>query len=52
MDNKTPSDHFRPAIVVACREASAYDLIAGDKTIYNVQAQSMPTLHHYGIKNL
>jgi len=31
MDNKSPSDHFRPAIVVARQAASAYDLLATDR---------------------
>ncbi|KAE8438488.1 MULTISPECIES: hypothetical protein [Halomonadaceae] len=50
MDNKPPSDHFRPAIVVARLEASAYASIAADETTYGLQAQSMPTLHHNGKK--
>jgi len=36
MDNKPPSDHFRPAIVVARLEASAYASIAADETTYGL----------------
>jgi hypothetical protein len=44
--NKSLSEHFRPAIVLARRKAYAYDPLAATK--YN--AESMPTLHQYGIK--
>jgi hypothetical protein len=44
--NKSLSEHFRPAIVLARRRAYAYGPLAACK--YN--AESMPTLHQYGIK--
>jgi len=44
--NKSLSEHFKPAIVLARRKAYAYDPLAAGE--YN--AESMPTLHHNGIK--
>jgi hypothetical protein len=43
---KSLSECFKPAIFLARRKASAYDPLAAVK--YN--AESMPTLHQYGIK--
>jgi hypothetical protein len=45
--NKSLSEPFRPAIVLARRKAYAYDPLA----VYKYNAESMPTLHQYGIKN-
>lgn len=50
MDDQALSNYSKPAVVAAPSRVSIDDPLAAEQLFAKYKAQSMPTLHQYGIK--